>query len=105
MLIAVGCFGSLWAAEFRAEFQGTVTYLSYSFWLATLSVVLSAAAGSLAVVDLVTGLKRLDDRQPFAGHYDDMPYYDPSELAMMDLEETLNREKHKNITYNLKSLA
>ena len=59
MLIAVITFGVEWPLDFREDFFGDNTHLSYSYVLAVLTIPLTIMAASFATVDLVLGRRNL----------------------------------------------
>ena len=63
--MAVTTFGVRWPQEFRHDFSGTRTYLSYSFYIALLCVPLIFAAGCFATADLVIKRREFQQRHSF----------------------------------------
>lgn len=65
VLIAVITFGVKWPLDFRYDFSGSKTHLSYSYVLAVCTVPLTLAAASFATVDLVLGRRNFQLKNMF----------------------------------------
>lgn len=59
VLLAVCAYGTRWPVEFRNDFHGTDTYLSYSFYLAVDTFILLVLSSIFITVDLVMSWRKL----------------------------------------------